>query len=101
WAESLLPVLVALFVLAVWAALTERPEWQRVWPVPVAVAAFASHPRFLPALALAVVGVIAAGGLNRMPRRAVAVNVVAGAVGFAVVRVVGAAIADARWPDRI
>jgi hypothetical protein len=101
WAESLLPVLSVLLVLATWAALTERPLWQRVWPAPVALAAYASHPRYLAALVLTTAAVVVAGATRRLPGAAALVGVAVGVGGFVAVRAVDAALVAARWPDRV
>ena len=101
WAESLLPVLMVLLVLVTWVTLTERPAWQRMWVAPVAVLAYASHPRFLPALGLVVIGLVAGGVSRRLPALVAGVGVATGLAGIALVRVVDSALVGARWPERV
>lgn len=100
-AESLLPVIVVLLVLAIWWALTERPAWQRVLVAPISVAAYATHPRMLPALGLVIVGLLAAGAARRMPRGVAIVGVALAVVGVVAVRLINAAVVDARWSDQV
>jgi hypothetical protein len=101
WAESLLPVLMVALVLAVWWTLTPRAAWQRVLVAPLAVFAYATHPRLLPALALVMAGIVVAAWWRLVPRVVAGVGLVIAGAGFLLVMVVDGALLDARWPDRV
>lgn len=96
-AENLSLPLVVATVLALHAALSPGRAAPRLVLGPTVAALYASHPRFVPVVALCGIGLLLALVRPVLPRALVAGNLVGLVAGVLAVRAVDGALVAARW----
>ncbi|CAN5665633.1 hypothetical protein BH24ACT4_BH24ACT4_14470 [soil metagenome] len=96
-AENLSLPLVVVVVLALHAALASQRIASRLLLGPAVAALYASHPRFLPVVAVVALGLLVGLVVAVVPRVVTAANLLGLAVGVVLVRWVDALLVADRW----
>jgi len=96
-AENLSLPLAVVTVLALHAAVSEGRVAARLTLGPTVAALYASHPRFLPVVAICGVGLLVALVRPVLPRALAVGNLAGLVVGVVVVRAIQSALVAARW----